>query len=84
MRGDHASKRGRELGAHGDFALAFIGKVKKLIDDFCAALFFVELGGLENGTVPFNKGVATRDVAPARKDVIAHCAVVRKEIAKAG
>ena len=44
VRGDDSSKRGRELGAHGDFALAFIGKVKKLIDDFCAALFFVELG----------------------------------------
>ena len=39
MRGDHASKRGRELGAHCDFALAFISEVEKLIDDFCAALF---------------------------------------------
>src|SRR4030095_5357275 len=82
--GDHASKRGRELGAHGNFAFAFISEVEKLIDDFYAALLFVELGGFQNGTVPFNKAIATRDFAPTREDVVAYCAVVGKKIAKTG
>jgi hypothetical protein len=82
VRSDHASKRGRELGAHCDFSFAFISEVEKLIDDFCAALFLVQLGRFEKGAVPLKKAIAPRDFAPAPKDVIAHRAIVRKKIAK--
>ena len=82
MRRNDASKRGRELGAHCDFAFAFISEIEKLIDDFWAAFFLVQLGRFENGAVPFKKTVAPRDFTPARKDGIAHRAVVGKKIAK--
>src|SRR4029077_4829352 len=33
MRGDHARERRRQLGAQRDFAFAFVGEIKKLIDN---------------------------------------------------
>ena len=80
--GDNASKRGCKLGPHRHFTFALVGKIEKLIDDFCAALFLVELGRFEDRAVPFYKAVAPGDFAPARKDVIAHGAAVGQEIAK--
>src|SRR5262245_33651066 len=84
VRGDHASQRRRELGTHGHFAFAFISKVEKLIDDFRAALFLVQLGRFQHRAVPFNEAVTPRNFAPASKDVIARRALVRKKIAKTG
>src|SRR6516164_1343478 len=84
VRGDDASKRGRELRAQRHFAVAFVGEIKELIDNFCAALFFVELCGFEQRPFPFDKTVTTSHFPPAREHVIAPGAVLRKEIAKTG
>ena len=43
VRGNHASQRGGELRTQRHFALAFVDKVEKLIDNLRAALFFVQL-----------------------------------------
>ena len=84
VRGNHAGEGGRELGTQRDFAFAFVGEIEKLIDNFCAALFFVELCRFEDGTVPFHETVAAGDFAPAREDVITHRTVIGQEIAKTG
>ena len=39
VRGHHAGKRWRQLGAHRDFALAFVSEIEKLSDDLRAAFF---------------------------------------------
>ena len=39
--GNDASECGRQLGAQRDFAFTFVREIEKLIDNFCAALFFV-------------------------------------------
>src|SRR5437899_12083285 len=80
--GDHASKRRGELGAHRDFAFTLVSEIEKLIDDFCAALFFVELGRFENGAVPFNKAVASRDFTAAREGIISRSGAVGKGTGK--
>jgi len=82
VRGDHASKRRRELRAHCDFALALVGEIEKLLDDFGAALFLVKISGLKKRSVPFEEAITTSDFAPARKDVISRGAGVGQEIAK--
>src|SRR4029077_10384267 len=41
VRSDYSSKRRREFWPQRDFAFAFVGKIKKLIDNFSAALFLV-------------------------------------------
>ncbi len=84
MRRDDTGQTGRELRAHRYFAVTFVGEIKKLPDDFGAALFLIELGRLENGRVPFHKTVAAANVAPARKDGVTKGAVVGQEIAEAG
>src|ERR1700758_2132291 len=76
VRGDHASKRGRELWAQRHFALAFVGEVKKLIDNFCAALFFVKLCGFKRRPFPFHKTVTASNFPPPREDVIAPGALI--------
>jgi hypothetical protein len=55
-----------------------------LIDNFRAALFFVQLGRLKEGTVPFDEVVTPRDFAPAGKDEITRRTVMGQEIAKTG
>ena len=84
VRGNHAGECGRQLRAHGDFALTFVGKVEKLVHNFRAAFLFVQFSRLENGAFPFDKAIATSDFAPTRKDVIADRAVVGQKIAKTG
>ena len=84
MRRDHASKRGRELRAQRDFAFAFVSEIEKLLDNFRAALFLVQLGRFERRAFPFDKAIAPGDLAPAREDIIAPGAVVGQEIAKTG
>ena len=84
VRGDHTSKRGREFRTQGDFAFAFVGEIEKLLDDFRAAFFLVQLGRLQKRAVPFDEAVAARDLTPAGEDVIAPGAVVGQEIAKTG
>src|SRR5438477_39441 len=79
MRGNNASKRGRELRTQRHLAFAFVGEVKKLIDNFWAALFFVKLRGFEGRPFPFDKTVATSHFPPARENVIAPGALLGKE-----
>src|SRR5437773_4215399 len=79
-RSDHTSKRRCQLRAQSDFAFSFVCEIEKLIDNFRATLFFVQLGGLEQRAFPFHKTVPTGHFAPARKDVIAFCAVLGQEI----
>src|SRR5690242_19709707 len=84
MRGNYAGERRRKLGAQRHFAFALVGEIKKLIDNFWAALFFVKLCGFEGRPFPFDKTVTTTHFPPARKDVIAPGALLGKEIAKTG
>ena len=84
MRCDDPGECRRELGPHRDFAVASIGEIEKLRDDFGAALFLVKLGRLEDWAVPFDKAVAAADLAPARENGIPKGAVVRQEISKSG
>src|SRR5690242_10416728 len=79
MSRNDARKRWRQLGPQRHFALAFIGEIKKLIDNLRAALFFVKLGGLQNRAFPFHKAIAARDLAPAREYVIALRTVIGQE-----
>jgi len=67
---------------HSDFALAFVGEIEKLVDDFGAALFLVKIGGLKKRSVPFEEAISTSDFALARKDVVSRGAGVGQEIAK--
>ena len=69
MRRDDPRQGRRQLRPQRDFAVAFVGEIEKLRDDFGAALFFVKLGRLEDRAVPFDKAVAAADFAPAREDV---------------
>ncbi len=64
------------------FAIAFVGEIEKLIDNFRAAFLAVEIGRLEYRAVPFDKTVSPCDFAPAREDVIPRGAVVGQKIAK--
>src|SRR5438094_5284805 len=66
-RDDAREGRG-ELRPECHFALAFIGEIKKLRDDFGAALFLVKVGRLKNRPVPFDETVATTDFAPASEN----------------
>jgi hypothetical protein len=84
VRSHHPSQRRGQLGAHRHFALAFIGKIKKLADNFRPAFFCVERSWLEQRPIPFYKTVTARHFAPAREDIIADGAISGKEIAKAG
>src|SRR5260370_38980956 len=84
VRGYHASERGRKLRTQRHFAPAFVDKIKELIDDFIAALFFVQLSWLEERAIPFDEAIAPSHFAPARENVIARRAIVGQEIAKTG
>src|ERR1700741_4462738 len=84
VRRDHASKRGRELRAQRNFTVALVREIKKLIDNFCAALFLVKLGGFERRPFQFAKTVTTSHFPPPREDVIAPGAILGKEVAKTG
>ena len=74
--GNHASQRRRELGTHRHFALAFVGEIKKLVNDFGAALFFIQFSGFEDRAIPFHKAITLGNFAPAREDVVTRCAVL--------
>ena len=76
VRGDDARQRWCQLWPHRHFAIAFVGEIEKLIDNFRATFLAVEIGRLEHWTVPFDETVAARDFTPARKDVIPGSAVV--------
>jgi len=82
VRGDHARERRRQLGAERDFTFAFVGKTKKLTNNFIAAFLFIELGRFKHRSLPFNETIATRDFAPFGEDVIPRRALVRQKIAK--
>jgi len=76
VRGNDARQRWCQLWPHRHFAIAFVGEIEKLIDNFRATFLAVEIGRLEHWTVPFDETVAARDFTPARKDVIPGSAVV--------
>src|ERR1700720_3597694 len=76
VRGDHTGQRRRQFWPHRHFAVTFVGEIEKLIDNFRAALFAVEIGRLKDGAVPFDKTVTARNLAPAREDVVPRRAVV--------
>ena len=84
MRCHNPGERRRQLRSHCDFAVAFVGEIEKLRDDLGAAVFFLKLGRLEDGAVPFDKAIAATDFAPAREDNIPKSAVVRQKISKSG
>src|SRR5207244_5347211 len=79
---DHARQCRRQLRPHRDFAIAFVSEIEKLIDNFGAAFFAIEIGRLEDGAVPFDKTVAARNFAPTGEDVVPRRAVVRRKISE--
>src|SRR6516225_3285482 len=82
MCSDYARERRRQLGPHRNFAVAFVGEVEKLIDNFDAAFFAVEVGRLQNRAVPLDETVPTGDLAPAREHVIPCGAVAGQEVSR--
>src|SRR5438874_3731861 len=82
VRSDHARQRRRQLGSHRHFAIAFVGKIEKLIDDFGTAFFALEIGWLEHGAVPFDETVAPSNLTPAREDVIPRRAIVGQKVSE--
>src|ERR1700726_249000 len=84
VRGDDARKRRRQFWPHRHFAVAFVGEIEKLIDNFSAALLAVKIGRLERWAVPFDEAVTARNVAPLPEDVIPRRTVVGQEVAKPG
>jgi len=82
VRCDHARESRREFRAHRDFAFAFVVEIEKLIDNFSAALFSVEIGRLENRSVPFDEAITTRAFAPSSNDVVPGRTIVGQEISK--
>ena len=84
LRRDHARESRRQLRPQRDFALAFVGKIKKLRHDLRAAFFCEKLRRLEHRAVPFDEAVAPRDFAPLREDIISHGAIARQKITKTG
>ena len=83
-RGDDARQRWRQFRAQRHFPFAFVDEIEKLIDDFRAAFLPVEIGWFKQRAVPFHEAVAPGNIAPARKNVITRCAIVRQKIAKSG
>src|SRR5262249_42136859 len=84
MRCNHTSKRRREFRTQRNFAFAFVSEIEKLLNNFRAAFFLVQLGRLQRRTFPFDESVAPGDLTPSRKNVIAPGAVLGQEIAKTG
>src|SRR5437762_12768048 len=80
VRGDDARQGWCQLWPHRHFAIAFVGEIEKLIDNFRAAFLAVEIGRLEHWAVPFDETVAARDLTPVRKAVIPGSAVVGQEM----
>src|ERR1051325_9356474 len=70
VRRDQASESGGEFRAQGYCAFTFVNEVEKLRDDFPATFFLIQLGRFQDGTVPFDKSIATRDFPPFGKDVV--------------
>src|SRR5438093_7719429 len=82
--GNHASQRRRELWTHCHFALAFVGEVKKLVNDFGAALFFIQFSGFEDRAIPFNKAITLENLTQEREDLVTRCEILGKEVRKTG
>ena len=82
VSGDHARQCRRELGPHRHFAVALVGKIEQLIDDFGAAFFAIEISRLEKWTVPFHESIAPGYFAPAREGVVPRRTVARQKISK--
>ena len=64
-------------------ALAFVGEIEELAEEFAAALFFVEFDRLQHRPVEFHKAVAAGHGAPRFEDVVSARAVVGIEVAEA-
>src|SRR5207249_12214525 len=72
VRGDHTGQRRRHFRSQRHGAVAFVGEVVELADDFVAALGGVELERFEWRAVVFAEAVAARDGTPVVEDVITH------------
>src|SRR5688500_2186673 len=84
MRGHHAGQCRRELRTHRYFAIAFVGKIKKLTDNFRAAFFRVDRRRIPDRTIPSHNTVTARHFAPTIENVIAGGEISWKKIAEAG
>ena len=84
MGRDDAGQGGGEFGPHRHLALAFVGEIEKLLDNFRPAFFRIQLRWLQHGSVPFDEAVSARDFPPAIEDVIANGAIVWRKSRKPG
>src|SRR4051812_38654155 len=67
---DHPRQGRSQFRPHRNFALAFVGEIEKLIDNFSAAFFSVELSRLQDRAVPFHETVLASDLPPSRENEI--------------
>src|SRR5947207_1443244 len=72
VRSDHAGECRRHFRPQRHGAVAFVGEVVELADDFVAALGGVKLERFERRAVVFAEAIAASDLAPGFKNVIAH------------
>ncbi len=77
MSGHDPGQAWSQLRAQRHFALAFVGEIEELADDFGAAFFCVKLGRLQERGVPFDEAVAAANISPTGKDRISKRAIVR-------
>src|SRR5215813_13433767 len=80
--GNNAGQTRSQLGSHRDFAFAFVGEIEELCDNFGTAFLPVEIGRLENGTVPFGEAVAAADFTPASEDGVSKGAILGKKVSE--
>jgi hypothetical protein len=81
-RRDYAGERRSHFGAERDLAVALVGEVIELADDLVAALFGVQLEGLQGRTIVFDESVSPRDITPDRHEVVAGGQLLGIEVAK--
>ena len=71
MRGGHPGEGWGHLRPEGDVAVALVGEVVKLADDFVAAFFRVQVEFLDGRAVVFAEAVSLGGAAPGVEDVAA-------------
>ena len=82
--GDEAGERRRHFRTKGNFASAFVLKIKKLGNDFLAGFFGKKFERFERGSVPFGESEAAGGISPTLEDKVTQGAVFRIKLAKTG
>lgn len=84
LGGGEAGEGGGDFGTEGHVAVALVLEAKKLGGEFATRFLEVEFGGFEEWGFVFDKAVTGGDAAPGLEEIVAHLAVARIKVAKAG